>query len=144
MNGPSPSRERRGAGSSQAAVSHCGGFTFLEVLVALTLAAVVLLAVHKLNAQSILVGRETGFHAAASLLAQEKAADIESTLPDLPTARTGDFGGDYPGYRWEIDVEAVSAEPLGEVAEDLYRIDVVVTEDAEGRSFRLRTYRFNR
>lgn len=121
-----------------------GGFTFLEVLVALTLVAVVLLSIHKLNAQSILLGSETEFHAVASLLAQEKIADIETVLPDLPSSRKGDFGDAFPNYRWEIELEAVSSDLLGEVAEDLQRIDVVVSEVGEGRTFRLRTYRLVR
>jgi general secretion pathway protein I len=120
------------------------GFTLLEVVVALSVVAVVLLALHKLNAQSVQLGQETDFHAVAALLAQAKMAEVETGLPELPTARRGDFGEDHPGYRWEISVEEAGAEQLGEVGEDYQRIDLVVTEPDRGRTFRLRTYRLVR
>ncbi|MCG6895315.1 MAG: prepilin-type N-terminal cleavage/methylation domain-containing protein [Desulfobacteraceae bacterium] len=120
------------------------GFTLLEVMVALSVVAVVLLALHKLNGQTIQLAQETDFHAVAALLAQKKMAEIESALPELPTARSGDFGQDQPGYRWELSVEGVGGEQLGEVGEDFRRIDLVVSEEAQGRSFRLRTYRLVR
>ena len=76
-------------------------FTFVEILAALMFLAILLPAVFVgitlANRASVLAERQ----AAAAELAQNKLAEL--TLDDAWTSADprGDFGPDWPGYRWE-------------------------------------------
>jgi general secretion pathway protein I len=130
---PIPSSGRRG---------HCaGGFSLLEVLVALVLVAVVLVSVYRLYAQSILMVRIARFDTVAPQLARLKLAELERSDPDELRGGEGDFGADFPGYTWRTAVEASDAEALGSPGRDLMRIDRSVALEGGG-VFTLRTYRY--
>ena len=55
-----------------------GGFTLLEVLVAVAVTAIALLAVYRLQAQTIDLNYSIRFYAAAPLLAQDALARFEA------------------------------------------------------------------
>ena len=113
----------------------------LEVMVALAIMAIVLVAVYRMHSQTLSMAAAARFQTEAPLLAQRKMAQIEligeSIGPD-----SGDFGEEFPGYQWTVEVGDVVSEALGEVSQDLKRIDLTVSSDAG--SFEVRTYRFMR
>ncbi len=117
------------------------GVTLLEVMVALGIAATVLVAVYRLQTQSIAMEGIARFHTIAPLLAQQLAAEVERQAPEIPAADSGDFGEDYPGYTWALetaDVEAFtdsSGRPL------LKQIDIQIFFNRSEDLFTLRTYR---
>lgn len=115
------------------------GFTFLEVMIALSMLAIVLLGVYRLQAQTAMMNARSRFDTIAPLLAQHKLGETEISLADA-VGESGDFGDDYPGYTWEVLVSEVTSEILGQVAEDMVQIDVVITNEALG-TYNLRTYR---
>jgi general secretion pathway protein I len=124
--------------------SFSAGFTLLEVLVSLAVVSIALMAILKLQSQSLDLGGETRFLSTAPLLATAKVADIDALYPDLPFQLSGDFGDRHPDYRWEAALEPVQSEALGEVSENLQQVDVTVSHTATGRTYRLRTYRLYR
>ncbi len=120
------------------------GFTLLEVMIAISIIAIVLVAVYKLHGQTISMSNAARFHTTAPLLAQSKLSEFGIKSLDELTSDSGDFGDDFPGYTWNVSVEDVQSEFLESVAENLKRIDVSVNF-GEGKfvyKYSFRTYRF--
>ena len=80
------------------------GFTLLEVMIAIAILAIALLAVFQMQSQSISMATEARFTTTASLLAQSKMADVESAASLTNRTENGDFGPDYPQYGWNLKV----------------------------------------
>jgi prepilin-type N-terminal cleavage/methylation domain-containing protein len=79
-------------------------FTLVEVLVATAVLAIGLLgALTAFSMASRVSGIATN-DTIVTLLAHEKLAEIQLLGPDgVPSGpQTGDFGPDYPGYRWRL------------------------------------------
>ena len=80
------------------------GFTLLEVMVAMAILALTLVAVFQLQSQSISLAGESRFRTSAALLAQSKMADIEAAAGLATRKEEGDFGPDYPQYSWRLEI----------------------------------------
>lgn len=121
------------------------GFSLLEVLVALGILGIVLLAVFRLQAQAIAMNLESRFYTLAPHLARSVLLRLEQER-GLPLAGgEGDFGSEFPGYRWKLSVEPHASRTLGaEISSDLRRIEVQVSLDGGPFRYGLRTYRFLR
>ncbi len=137
--GPSTQAPARGASCST------GGFTLLEVLVALGIMSIVLVSVYRLHSQTISMATETRFHVQAPLLARGALTRLEENRQRGLISDEGDFGKEFPGYRWKISVEDTASPALGaEISKDMKRIDVSVTLNEGEYSYGFRTYRFER
>ena len=121
-----------------------GGFSFLEVMVAMSIIAIAITAVFRLQSQSIVMSNEARFYTIAPLLAQKVMAEYDRK-PDKETGATGDFGEEYPGYAWKRAVEdiEIEAEAFGEEAEGMKRIEVTVSLDDGKFNYSIRTYRLD-
>jgi len=120
------------------------GFTLLEVMVALAVMSIVLVSVYRMHSQSLTMNSAARFYTLAPLLAQNKMAELETLSSDGFPDDSGDFGEQYPGYSWRTSLTEVSSEVLGEVADDLKRIDLTISYNNNQFSHSLRTYRFQR
>ena len=118
------------------------GFTLLEVMVAMAVMAIVLVSVYRMHSQTLTMNTAARFYTQAPLLAQKKMAEVTTTSSGIFASDSGDFGENYPGYSWQVSTADVSSEVLGEVADDLKRIDVTVAYSQF--SFGLTTYRLQR
>lgn len=78
------------------------GFTLLEVMVAMAILAMALVAVYQLQSQSISLATESRFRTSAALLAQSKMTDIETATTLSNHSEDGDFGLDYQQYSWRL------------------------------------------
>lgn len=125
-------------------LSRESGFTLLEVMVALAVMSIVLVSVYRMHSQSLTMNAAARFYTQAPLLAQSKMAAFETLSGGGFPEDSGDFGEQFPGYRWKISETDVMSEVLGTVAEDLKRIDVTVSYNDNQFSYNLRTYRFVR
>ena len=125
-----------------AAAAHRQGFTLLEVMLAMTVIALVLVAVFRMNAQSVSMSETARFQSLASLLAQQKLAQTLASVSDPNYSDAGSFDEGQSSYRWQIDMAPV--EPLT-LADDrvlkLRRIDVQITRENSPLRYTLRTYR---
>ena len=119
------------------------GFTLLEVMVAVAIMAIALTAVLGSQSQSVSLAGEARFSTTAPLLAQSKMAQLQVENMDDLTDGEGDFGEEFPGYFWKMELHDVALESPEDVSDYLKRIDLEVFwgEDAVYR-FRLRQYRF--
>ena len=120
------------------------GFTLLEVMIALAVMSIVLVSVYRMHSQSLTMNTAARFYTLAPLLAQNKMAELEALSSDSFPDDSGDFGEQYPGYSWRTSISEVSSEVLGEVANDLKRIDLTVSYNNNQFIHSLRTYRFQR
>jgi general secretion pathway protein I len=118
------------------------GFTFLEIMVALAILSIVLTAVYRMQSQTISMYTEMQFLALAPLLGAGKLAQLESTTIKDGADEAGDFGEDYPGYRWHLSVEPATSELFSDTASGLVHIDMAVSYQEDTYTFHLRTYRF--
>ena len=117
------------------------GFTLLEVMVAMSIMAIVLVSVYRMHSQTLTMNIANRFYTQAPLLAQGKLAQLETGLSEIIAGDSGDFGEEFPGYSWNVTVEEVAAEALGEIANDLKRIDLMVSFNNNEYVFNVRTYR---
>jgi general secretion pathway protein I len=120
------------------------GFTLLEVMVAMAIMAIVLVSIYRMHSQTLAMNTATRFYTQAPLLAQSKLAQLESVASELIAGDSGDFGEAFPGYSWSVSTEDVSSELLGEVGDDLKRLDVSVTLNDGEFVYSARTYLFTR
>jgi general secretion pathway protein I len=126
-----------------------GGFTLIEMMVAVSIIAIVLTAVYRLHSQTLLMTIGARFYTVAPLLAQNKLVDIELSSAQELAQGTGDFGKDFPDYTWEVTFDDVSSdqlktgsEQLRGAVEKLKRIDIKVFFNEGEMVYNLRTYRF--
>jgi prepilin-type N-terminal cleavage/methylation domain-containing protein len=117
------------------------GFTFIEVLMAVSILAILLVGVHKLQSQMVLMSQTTQFFTLAPLLAQSQMAEMERRNFKDIRKDSGDFGNTYPGYIWSLSVETLESEVLKKLAYPMKKIDVSVSFNKGERMYRLRTYR---
>jgi general secretion pathway protein I len=117
------------------------GFTLMEVMVALSVVAIALMAIYRMHSQTLFMDARGRFDTEATQLARQKLADIDTIdLKDL-SGDSGDFGSAHPGYTWQIQTEGVSADLLKEDGPTLKRITVTISLDGEASVFKLTTYR---
>lgn len=113
-----------------------GGFTLLEVMLAMSILAIALVAVFQSQSQSISMMARSRFDTAAPLLAQAKMAEIEAIASGEVTSDSGDFGDDYPGYSWNFEI-------LGTEIPGVEKVEVAVKNEnmKSGNTFTLELYR---
>ena len=120
------------------------GFTLLEVMVAMAVLSIVLVSVYRMHSQTLTMNTAARFYTQAPLLAQKKMAEVTTTPAGVIASDSGDFGENFPGYSWQVSATDMTSEILGEVADDLKRIDITVAYLNNQFSYRLTTYRFQR
>jgi general secretion pathway protein I len=121
---------------------HRPGFTLLEIMVSLSIIAIVLVSIYKMHAQTISMNYTSRFYATAPLLAQIKIAEFENKTIKEMTDDSGDFGDEYSGYSWRVEVNDVDSEPLGNTSKNLKKIDVTIFLNNDQSIYDIRTYRF--
>ena len=126
-----PGRSRTNARASS-------GFTLLEVMVAIAILAIALMAVFGSQSQSLTLASEAKFHTTGAFLAQSKMAEVEAEAHDNLASDSGDFGDDFPGYSWDLKVSDVD---VGVASDHLRQVDLAISwgEDS-AYQFRLRQY----
>lgn len=108
---------------------------------ALSIIAIVLVSVYRLHAQTLSMNYTARFYSIAPLLAQRKIAELEIKPLDELTEDAGDFGDDFPNYRWNTAINDVESEALGQSVDTLKKIDVIITLNNDEFTYSLRTYR---
>lgn len=94
--------------------------------------AIALVSVYQSQSQSVSMASDSRFLTTASLLAQNRMAEIDAKEVPGTIATDGDFGDAFPDYRWQMEVGPVEEIPL------LRRITLTVTNS---RMVKRNTYR---
>src|SRR5438046_5295569 len=113
--------------------SGAGGFTLLEIVVALAIAALALVGLFRAGSGGIVAVGNAGQVQEATERAQSRLAAIGRLDPVMPGETEGDDGG---GYHWQIGARPVSNWQVGPVAAaltvTLFEIDVTIWWQAGG------------
>ena len=118
------------------------GFTLLEIMVSISIIALVLVSVYRLHAQTISMHQSARFYTTAPLLAQNKMTEFEIKPLDELTDDFGSFGDEFPGYNWKITINDVESQALGKTADSLKKIDITLSWGTDQFVYNLTTYRF--
>ena len=116
------------------------GFTLLEVMIAVALIAIALTTLLGSQSQSVSFANSAKFETMAALLAQSKMSEITVQEPDELTNDSGDFGDDYPGYAWEVNVSDVAIAGMDNISDYLKQVDLTVTWGVFSYNVRLYHY----
>jgi general secretion pathway protein I len=106
--------------------SRAPGFTLLEVMVAIAVLAVVLVAVLRMQGQTIAMNEVFRFYTLAPQLAMDKMAEVELSPESFQTGGSGDFGEDLSGYQWKAEVEEVVLTTDADREMHLQQVDITV------------------
>ena len=120
------------------------GFTLLEIMVATSIIAIVLVSVYGMHAQTISMNFISRFQTTAPMLAKEVLTKIETKQIDDLVDDSGDFGKEFSDYKWQVSVKEVESEALGEIAKDLKQIEVTVSFNKDEDVYNIRLYKFFR
>ena len=120
------------------------GFTLLEIMVAISIIATVLVTVYRMHAQTISMNFISRFQTTAPMLAKKVLTEIETKTVDDLVDDSGDFSKEFSGYKWKVSVKEVESDALGEIAKDLKQIEVTVSLNEDEDVYTIRSYRFFR
>lgn len=86
--------------------SRQSGFTLIETLVAMVILTFTILAVSNTWSGNVFRIQKARINATTAALLQRKMTEYEILYKDkpleVPEEEGGDFGSEYPGYRWEM------------------------------------------
>ena len=119
-------------------------FTLLEVMITIAVMAIALTTLYGSQSRSLSYATEAHFYIVASSLAAAKLAELQSGLSDLAND-SGDFGDDFPGYGWQIEVEDAyfeEVDALADLEEGLRQVDITVEWSESPYSYALRYYEY--
>jgi general secretion pathway protein I len=119
-----------------------GGFTLLEMMIAVSIMAVGLTAVFQLHSQTLVLLHRTQFETVAPMLAQRKMAELEGRSATDLIDTSGEFEETYSGYQWQVTVSEVVTGRLEKVGQNFKRIDVMVQLGEGDLTYNLRSYRY--
>jgi len=119
------------------------GFTLLEVMVSLSIVAIVFVSLFKMQSSNILLAGYNKFHSTAPFLARQAITEIQRNL-DKDSDLTGDFGKSFQGYQWKAtvsDYETYDSKIISEKAgKQLKKLEIEIL-NGENR-FILNTWRY--
>lgn len=90
------------------------GFTLIEMMIALTILALVVAAISHALSQSLGLAHRIKKETTLSLLAQSKMAEIEAVKGPVGSDR-GTFGGNFSQYAWQVIVRESGIPTLKKV-----------------------------
>lgn len=122
------------------------GFTLIEVIVAMTIIATVMVALFRMQSGTINLAGADDFQTTARYLAAKALAKIELSIND-PELK-GEFDQAFKGYAWHCELTDVNANfsdimpDLTDKVGTLKKIDLTITREQGGRSYHVETFRY--
>jgi prepilin-type N-terminal cleavage/methylation domain-containing protein len=112
------------------------GFTILEIVIAMGLIAVALVAVFHLQAQNLDLQSEAQFMTLATFLIQDRISQISCRQTLSEGTATGDMGEDFPDFTFQEEISRVPEVP------SLYkvRLGIILERERARRDLWLETY----
>jgi len=113
------------------------GFTLLEVMIAMAILAIALVAVFQSQSQSISMIGQSRFETTAALLAQSKMATIDGTKTGNITSDNGTFDDHFPDYTWTVEVSDTASENVKKIS-----VTIVNKQMTTNNTYTLVLYKF--
>ena len=121
------------------------GFTLLEVMISVSIIALVLTSLFRMQSGTIGLAAAGKFNSIAPILARQLLVEIEQDVANWSETE-GDFGENYPGMGWSCEISDSSLEELEFIREEsfdsLKKIDIKITDPSGQRSYNITTWRF--
>ena len=109
----------------------------------MSILAIAFVAALGLQSRSLSLADEAKIDTAESLLAQKKIAEIESGNIENLINSSGDFGDDFPGYKWKLSIQD-SALSHPTTSQRLKQADLSIFRGPdEEYEYKIRIYLFN-
>ncbi len=96
-------------------VSNNRAFTLLEVMIAVSIIAIALVALFGSQSRSLSHATEADFNIVAPMLASWKLAELEGA-DVAPNNDEGDFGEDFQGYTWKLETDNATFDGIDSLA----------------------------
>jgi len=100
------------------------GFTFLEVIVAVAIIAIVFTAALKMVSQSLALRSVSRFYSIAPYLAS--VADEKLEKDGYKAGMSGDFGEGFEGWKWNAEITKMAGNETYTWFEMLSKVDLTV------------------
>ena len=125
-----------------ARLANARAFTLLEVMIAVSIIAIALVALFGSQSRSLSHATEARFNIVAPMLASGKLAELKSDTV-APDNNEGDFGDEFPGYHWRLETEKAtfnSPEALEKLEKPLQKVELTVLWSETNFSYSLTYY----
>ena len=103
-------------------------FTLLEVMIAVSIIAIAMVTLLGSQSRSLSLATEAHFNVVAPMLASLKLAEMAGGV--IPAENDdGDFGEDFTGYKWKVEVEDAeftTSEVLAALTKPLRKVSLTV------------------
>ncbi len=121
------------------------GFTLLEVMISVSIIALILTSLFKMQSGTIRLATAGKFNSIAPALAQQLLARMERDLADWSESE-GDFGENFPGIKWRCEISDSFFDEIDfideENAKQFKKIDIEITDRSGQRTYKVSTWRF--
>ena len=87
----------------------------MEVMIAMAILAIVLVAAFQSQSQALSMTGRSRFLTTAPLLAQHRMVAAELAGIENQLTATGDFGDEYPDYVWRLEVMDTPIDPMKKI-----------------------------
>jgi prepilin-type N-terminal cleavage/methylation domain-containing protein len=118
------------------------GFTLLEVLIAVFVAATALLAIWKLHGQVVSLVPGMRFQSVAPFLAEKTLAELDAMPREKHVSGHCETADHPPGISCDIQIEWMDDKHWEKIGTSVEKIDIRITGPADVHRFQLRAYRF--
>ena len=128
--------------NTQSLLDTNNGFTLLEVMIAVVILAIGLTTLFGSQSQSVSLAGHAKFNTIAPQLAQLKLSELK-TQEDEITSDSGDFGAEFIGYSWVVEVEDSilgDSELLSAIAENLQKVTLTIAYADNNQVFSVESY----
>jgi general secretion pathway protein I len=106
------------------------GFTLLEVMIALAILSIALVAILKNESRNLSLAYESNTLTMASFLALQKLSELEVKVGSTDMEMKGDFGKDFPLFTWKAELREL---PVPGIQAKMLRVSVVWKEGEQER-----------
>jgi general secretion pathway protein I len=118
-------------------ITETPGFTLLEVMIAMAILAIALVAVFQSQSQSISMVGQSRFETTAALLAQSKMATIDAMKTGTISSDNGTFDDDFPDYTWTVEVSDTASESVKKIS-----VTIINKQMTTNNTYTLVLYKF--
>lgn len=120
-------------------ISDKRGFTFLEVIVAVAIIAIVFTAALKMVSQSLVLRSVSRFYSIAPYLASAAGEKLEKD--GYKAGMSGDFGEEFSGWKWTAEITRMSGNETYAWFEMLSKVDLTVRYVPDNLDYRIVFYK---
>lgn len=116
------------------------GFTLLEVLISVSIVAIVLVSALRLQGQSVTMNESARFYSTAPFLAQQKMAEVRFDPQRFMGTDSGRFDEMPVQYSWRVVVESLMLGGMENDELPVYDITVTIHSAVTKSSYVLQSY----